>query len=293
MALESNDSFLGSMRLISWNLNGRRAKAQAQVAALVAREPDVVALQEVTRSTLPLLRAALIHNGLVHVADSFSMAPSAFQAVGPRRYGQITASRHPLISAAPDRFQVPWPERVLSVQVNFRGREVEVYNTHVPPGSSNGWIKIGALEGIFTALAVPATRPRILCGDFNTPQAEMPTGEVVTWAQRRTTNGGWRVVARRQGRPGSEWDAGERRVLTGLAEFDLVDTFRALHGYEVSERSWVLSRHGEELGRRFDHVFASRELHPVSCWYLHDLRTTGLSDHAPIEATFEFRAPAL
>ena len=48
------------MRLISWNLNGRRAKAHAQVAALLACEPDVVALQEVTRSTLPILRVALI-----------------------------------------------------------------------------------------------------------------------------------------------------------------------------------------------------------------------------------------
>ena len=281
------------MRLISWNLNGRRAKAHDQVAALLAREPDVVALQEVTRSTLPLLQAALIHGGLLHVADSFSLTPTTFQAVGPRKYGQITASRHPLTAAAPKRFRVPWPERVLSVHINCGGRDLEVYNTHVPPGSSNGWVKIDALEGIFAALAVPAAHPRILCGDFNTPQAELPSGEVVTWAQRRTAGGGWRVVGKRQGRAGSDWDAGERRVLTGLAAFDLVDVYRALHGYEVSESSWVLARHGEETGRRFDHVFASRELHPVSCCYLHNLRTNGLSDHAPIEATFEFRVPAL
>ncbi|MEO6923013.1 MAG: endonuclease/exonuclease/phosphatase family protein [Bryocella sp.] len=281
------------MRLISWNLNGRRSKANAQVAALLEREPDVVAFQEVIRSSLPLLRHALVDGGLVHVADSFSLAPPDFQPYGPRKYGQITASRHPLTATAPEHFPVPWPERVLSVLINCDGDELEVHNTHVPPGSSNGWIKVGVLEGIFTALAVPTTHPRILCGDFNTPQAEMPSGEVVTWAQRRTTGGGWRVVGKLRGGAGADWDAAERLVLTGLADFDLVDVYRALHGYDVSETSWVFTRQGKEIGRRFDHVFASRELQPVSCQYLHDLRKNGLSDHAPIEATFEFREPAL
>ena len=260
---------------------------------LLARGPDIVALQEVTRSTLPTLRAALIDGGLSHVVDSFSLAPPSFQSVGPRKYGQVTASRHPLISEDPDRFRVPWPERVLSVIVHIHGLEIEVHNTHIPPGSSNGWIKIAVLDGIFATLAVPATRPRILCGDFNTPQTETLSGEVVTWGQRRTAQGGWRVVSRRKGRSGAEWDAGERRVLTGLADFDLVDTYRALNGYKVSDSSWVLSRQGASIGRRFDHIFASRELLPITCVYVHEFRTMGLSDHSPIETTFEVSAPAL
>ena len=39
-------------------------------------------------------------------------------------------------------------------------------------------------------------------------------------------------------------------------------------------------------GRRFDHVFAAQALDARECRYLHDFRTGGLSDHAPIEAVF-------
>ena len=91
----------------------------------------------------------------------------------------------------------------------------------------------------------------------------------------------------RDNRPGEYWDRGERRVLVGLAEYDLVDVYRMLHGYQATESSWLLRRAGTAIGRRFDHVFASRSLAPTSCRYLHSLRESGLSDHSPIETTFE------
>ena len=274
------------MRLISWNLNGRVRDAPAQIAALLRKRPDVVALQEVTRSSLPLLRAALSEGGLPQIVDSFTLAPPDFTATGPRRYGQLTASRYPLRAEQPGRFVVPWPERVLSARLEVGALRIELHNTHVPPGATNGWIKIDVLDGIWNALAVPSTEPRILCGDFNTPQAELMTGEVVTWGQRLSPNGGWRIVRTRWRRPGRDWDLGERRVLTGLGDHDLADVYRALHGYEVSESSWFVRRSGRETGRRFDHVFASRSLVPLTCRYLHALRQSGLSDHAPIEVTF-------
>ncbi len=91
-----------------------------------------------------------------------------------------------------------------------------------------------------------------------------------------------------RGRPGGEWDTGERQVLTGLADFDLADVYRLLHGYAPVETSWVLKQAGREVGRRFDHVFASRELLPLACEYLHDVRLSGLSDHSAIEVIFGF-----
>ena len=74
--------------------------------------------------------------------------------------------------------------------------------------------------------------------------------------------------------------------MTGLAEFDLVDVFRALHGYGVPAFSFTFTRSGRAFSRRFDHVFASRSLNPVACRYLHTPRENGLSDHAPLEAEF-------
>jgi len=39
------------VRLVTWNLNGRRRQLPDQLAALAARSPDIIALQEVTAGT--------------------------------------------------------------------------------------------------------------------------------------------------------------------------------------------------------------------------------------------------
>ena len=58
------------MRLITWNVNRRVSVLAGQAAALAGREPDVVALQEVTAGSWPLWRAALETVGLPHAACS-------------------------------------------------------------------------------------------------------------------------------------------------------------------------------------------------------------------------------
>ena len=45
-----------------------------------------------------------------------------------------------------------------------------IHTTHIPPGSSNGWIKVAMLEAVSTVVGEPAPTPRVLCGDFNVPQ---------------------------------------------------------------------------------------------------------------------------
>jgi exodeoxyribonuclease III len=146
-------------------------------------------------------------------------------------------------------------------------------------------------EGIYTHLARPTPRARILCGDLNTPQAESADGSVTTWGQVIAPGGGvriWKNWRDTLGRvdAGDRWDAAERNVLTGLAHFDLPDVFRTLNGYGVVEYSWYWKGKERCIGRRFDHVFASRQLCPVRCVYLHALREIGLSDHSPIEVDF-------
>ena len=93
-----------AVRLLTWNLNARR-QIEGQVAATASRSPDVVALQEVTRRSAPLLRLALPAAGLPHVVDSFAGSPP-WTAVGPRRYGLLIASRFPLEPATHARGRV-------------------------------------------------------------------------------------------------------------------------------------------------------------------------------------------
>jgi exonuclease III len=159
---------------------------------------------------------------------------------------------------------------------------IECYTTHIPPGASNGWIKIETLEGIYNRLAIPNTKLRVLCGDFNTPKEETQDGQVVTWAERRRKNGEIVLVPNR----GKRWDAAERNVLLCLKEFDLSDVYRSLYGYKVQDYSWYTNNKGVRIGRRFDHVFASQALNPVSCRYLGSFREESLSDHSPIEVEF-------
>jgi exodeoxyribonuclease-3 len=69
----------------------------------------------------------------------------------------------------------------------------------------------------------------------------------------------------------------------------LTDAFRHLHP-DATEHSWV-DRDGH--GYRYDHVFCSAPLaNAISeCGYLHDPRTTGLSDHSAMTATLAVPAP--
>ena len=259
------------MRLLTWNTRagGGKTRRPRQIDEIATLDADVVALQEVTRGSVDAYREGLQRIGLEFVLDSFGLAPEHQVLVRARRYGQVIASRWPLTAIAPAEFNVPWQERVLSclVDVPTLGR-VELHNTHVPPGSSNGWIKIEHMEGLWSRLATACAVPRVLMGDFNTPQAEHADGTVQTWGTG----------------PGRDdrWDEGERRVLLGLAEHDLPDVFRAIHGYSKSEFSIVMRGNP----RRYDHVFASRSLRPTSAEYVHRLREEGLSDHAPLLVEF-------
>jgi len=91
---------------------------------------------------------------------------------------------------------------------------VEHYRSrHIPPGAANGWIKIEMLEGLYAGLTHPSTIPRLLWGDFNTPQLERPMGEVVTWGQRINRQGVAVICQYMRGGEGVCWDRGERQVL--------------------------------------------------------------------------------
>ncbi|MCI0392387.1 MAG: endonuclease/exonuclease/phosphatase family protein [Acidobacteria bacterium] len=275
------------MKLISWNVNGRSKKLPDQVSVLVHRNPQVIALQEVTRGNTQILQKHLADQGFSFTINSFEVACSLTDLTGPRRYGQLIASKFPISPILPGNFQVPWPERILSAEINTPWSSIDIHTTHIPPGATNFWIKIEMLEGLYQGLAGNTQRPRILCGDLNTPKEERPDGEVITWGQRINKEDKAVIRKRIRGNSGKRWDEGERNVLKGLANYDLKDVYRLVHGYERQEFSWYAKRKGLTIGRRFDHIFCSSSLNPVICEYLHEFREMGLSDHSAIEACFD------
>lgn len=255
------------MRFLTWNLNGRVKRLQEQVDAIAALNCDLVTLQEVKENTAAILRDCLNAHGFGHAADSFQRCANRSILIGPRRYGDLISSRFPFHLLPETEFSIPWPERVLSALIETPIGDLELHTTHIPPGSSNGWIKIETLEGIYNRLARPSTTRRILCGDFNTPKEEKSDGRILTWR-----------------REGSRWDLGERNIVLGLADYDLVDVYLYRHGYQCKDFSWYARAH---TGRRFDHVFASRKaIEGIECSYLHSIRESRLSDHSPLLVDF-------
>jgi exonuclease III len=265
------------VRLITWNVARRVEALAAQAAALAEREPDVVALQEVTARTLPLWEAALATIGLPHVAATLDDADPARVPAGPRRTGVLIAARAPL-APLPGLLPVPWPETALAARV----AGIEVHTVHVP-NAANGEIKPLTLAAVREGLAA-RSGARVLCGDLNTPRREQPDGTV--WSFARDSRG--RLREERAG----FWDEAELGVVPGLRELGFADAFRALHGYAERSPSWTFRRiSGHGGGWRLDHVFCSDELAVEGSRYHHDWRDGGLSDHAALEADLARHRP--
>ena len=256
------------VRLITWNVARRVERLAGQAAALGARAPGVIALQEVTARTLPLWEAACATLGLPHVLCSLRDAEPGRTPAGPRRTGVLLASRDPLAPAP--ALAVPWPESALAGVT----AGIEVHVVHVP-NAANAEIKPRTLAAVRAGLAerVADDGARVLCGDLNTPRREHPDGTVWSFAR----DGRGRL---REARAGF-WDEAELGVVPGLRDLGFTDCFRAVNGYASREPSWAFPHGG---GWRLDHVFCSAALRPAACAYHHDWRLAGLSDHSALEA---------
>jgi exonuclease III len=253
------------VRLISWNVNRRVSVLAAQAAALASREPDVVALQEVTTGSWPLWQAAFRTIGLPHAAFSLEGADPRREPITRRRTGVVIAARSPLESAP--SLAVPWPETTLAASVEG----VTVHVAHVP-NAANGWIKPDTLAALRAGLAA-GSGPRVLCGDLNTPRRELPDGDVLTFA--------YDSAGRLRPERGERWDRAERALVHDLRRRGWVDAFRALHGYGQREASWTFPQ--DRGGWRLDHVLVCG-LRPVASAYAHEWRRSGLSDHSALVA---------
>jgi endonuclease/exonuclease/phosphatase family metal-dependent hydrolase len=252
--------------LLSWNVAGRVALQEEQIEVVLGRDADVVCLQEVTPRTAPRWAEALGDGGYAVQLSSWPPDPR-----GLRRLAVLTAAKGaPAVVPGP---VLPWPERHLACMVALDGAQVEVRNVHAPLSQKAGRVKVRTLEAVFSAVTRDDGVPRVVAGDLNTPRYESRTGEVFTFA--RTRSGRLRPAY------GERHDRAELALIAELPARGWRDAFRALHGYERRDRSWM-SKIG--YGWRLDHLIVSPELEPVACDYVHEWRERGLSDHSAIWA---------
>jgi endonuclease/exonuclease/phosphatase family metal-dependent hydrolase len=268
---------MGPMHVFSWNVNGRLGKAaDAQIEQVLELAPDVIALQELTSRSYPAWSARLLAAGY-SVASTIDLVGVPYPMTEPqihRKYFNLTATRMPvaplpgLAFEDPAQAELAFPEKYLAVAVRLPSRPIEIHNAHLPPGSTRGVIKIQAFDAIRKRVDRRPSLPRILCGDFNTPQAE-DDASLTTWASAHPD-----VV---------NWDAAERLI---LEHPELRDVYRECrHDGEP----FAYSHLTRGTPRRYDHIFVSPEFQAVRCRYITDWLVKKLSDHAPLEADLELR----
>ena len=275
------------LKCFTWNLGHRLKKIPSQIKAVVDRNPNIIAFQEVTLESSKIIKK-ILSSSYKNIVDSFELSSDQSLWNGPRRLGELIATNYELKPKAQNEFDIPWQERVLGVDITIPNETIEFYNTYIPPGSTNRWKKIETLEGLYKGLAIHSKRKRILCGDFNTPQDELLKYGVCTFAQKINKKGVPKLRKIFRGGSGNRWDQGERNILEGLKEFNLVDAYRQLHPIPKKAYSFVLERRGRVVAkRRFDHFFLSEEFKIKSIEYLHQFRESGLSDHSPLELVIE------
>ena len=240
------------MVFMTWNL-GRRSHAD-HVRMIAASQADVVALQEVTPVRGPSIVQELARIGMNHV-HAGAVTGQGFP------FSMMIAWRWPIAPRTPHGVGVPRPDRVQVVNIATLHGDVEVVHVHVPAATSSGVaVKVGTFEGLARYVAEPATNPRILCGDFNTPKLETD-GRIQYWGDARQQRA-------------------ERSVIEGGEASGLRDVYRALHATS-KVGSWRASK---RVTRRYDHVFASPHFEPAAATYgdLDVIADKGVSDHAPL-----------
>jgi exodeoxyribonuclease-3 len=250
---------------------GRVQRLDEQAELVSGLAPDLVCLQEVTRSTAPRWVEELAEAGLAH-----ALIAQPDPGVARRRpLSVLTASRHPV-----DRLEIsdlPWAERALALATVG----LQVVNVHSPISPSPGLAKVLTHEAVHRHLRT-AGGPRILCGDLNTPRREHPDGRVWTFARDQ--------YGRLREDRGERWDEAELALIKGLEPYGFRDAFRDEYGTAFKELSWEWPRWGG--GYRLDHLIVSEDVSVRAISYAHEWRQARLSDHSPLVADLAWPEPA-
>tara|TARA_X000000368_G_scaffold408415_1_gene389034 strand:- start:819 stop:1655 length:837 start_codon:yes stop_codon:yes gene_type:complete len=271
---------------LTWN-TAKRVKCVLEQKNFIEKfDPDIVALQEILLSSEVKFKQLLLKN-YKYILSSFELAPDLNLLTHKRMFGQIIASKFPLKPEDPNNFDIPWKERVLSAKIKIKDKNIYFHTTHIPPGSSNGWIKIETLEGIYNRLIKTKDSLNILCGDFNLPKEESVSKGMLSFAQTKNVKDEVKIKNTFRGGDGKRWDIGERNIMIGLKEYGIEDSFRNLYSYKTQEYSWKFKRKDKILKRRFDHFFANKRFKVVSAKYLHSQKK--LSDHSSLLVKYDIK----
>jgi exodeoxyribonuclease-3 len=257
------------MRIATWNVNGLRARQDFVLHWLRARKPDVVGLQELKLADEQF------------PADVF--AAEGYSAV---THGQKAWNGVAILSRKPAELLqrgLPGQQDLGARLVTARIEDLTFTTVYCPNGKSTGHEDYPRKLAWFDALAdhlatsADASAPAVVCGDFN-----VCPGALDSWSEEALAGHIFHTDA-------------ERARMRRLADWGLVDVFRAVHP-ETRAFTWWDYRDGafhRGHGLRIDFLLATRSaferVRSVEIDRDYRKKQNGLtaSDHAPVFADLD------
>ncbi|HUS06196.1 MAG TPA: endonuclease/exonuclease/phosphatase family protein [Bryobacteraceae bacterium] len=245
------------MKLLAWNIqHGGGNRIEKLCSALIAHNPDIIALTEFRTKPGARIVSALSEAGWVYSAGTDPMGSDN---------GICVLSRNPLLRGVSAELPKENSARWLNLELPSHGMGfAAVHVLTSVPGSSHppGVAKARFWDAILRSALNRREEPFMFIGDFNTGRHQHDElGKTFVCAEHfeRLTASGW------------------------------IDAWRHINGAGL-EATWYSRLPGGCRGNpfRLDHAFVSPALLPRlrNCYYSHTEREAGISDHSMIVVEF-------
>lgn len=267
------------MKVISFNINGLRARLHQLQAVIDKHQPDVIGLQEIK-----------VHNDLFPVADIEAMGYHVYFHGQKGHYGVAMLCKN---AASDVQYGFPTDDdeaqrRMIMVTMEDKeGLPVRILNGYFPQGENQTHeTKYPAKRKFYQDLNIylnqfhTAQEQLIVMGDINISPLDLDIGIGEVNAKR------WLKTKKCSFLPE------EREWLSKLMDFGFIDTFRLLNPEVSDQYSWFDYRSrgfDDNRGLRIDVILATERLADKTIDSGIDYELRGIdkpSDHAPIWTEF-------
>lgn len=267
------------MKIVSFNINGIRARLHQLQALIDAHQPDIIGLQETK-----------VHDEAFPVADVEAMGYKVHYHGGKAHYGVAMLSKLEPISVQKgfDTDDEDAQRRLISAKfTQANGRVLTVINGYFPQGDSiHHETKFPAKRKFYQDLMVHLDNHHTpdediaIIGDINISPIDLDIGIGEVNAKR------WLKTGKCSFQPE------EREWLAKVKDWGFVDSFRHLHPTKTERYSWFDYRSkgfDDNRGLRIDVIMATQSLVERATESDVDYELRGIekpSDHAPIWTVF-------
>lgn len=267
------------MKIISFNINGLRARLHQLAALIDKHQPDVIGLQEIK-----------VHDDAFPLEDVEKLGYHVYFHGQKAHYGVAMLTKKPakMVKKGFSTDDETMQKRMITTTVeDENGNDVTVMNGYFPQGDNVDHetkfpYKRKFYKDLMTELTTHYNKDQalVVMGDINISPTDLDIGIGEANAKR------WLKTGKCSFQPE------ERQWLATLLDWGLTDTYRQLHPDTTEQYSWFDYRSkgfDDNRGLRIDVVLATQSLAERCTEAGIDYELRGIekpSDHAPIWSVF-------